>query len=87
MHLTHAPAPTPQTSCDPSGGTYESWVHGRALGETATDQAGRAQAEAQGGHFQLYQPGHVSAGELKANERKGFVAGRRVAGWLGWGCA
>lgn len=52
-----------QTSCDPSGGTYERWVHGRALGETATDRAGRAQDEAQGGHFQLYQPGHVSAGE------------------------
>ncbi|PRW58041.1 Transcription initiation factor TFIID subunit 13 [Chlorella sorokiniana] len=57
-----------ETSCDPSGGTYERWVHGRALGETATDQAGRAQGEAQVGHFQLYQPGHVSA-ELIASMR------------------
>ena len=66
----------PQTSCDPSGGTYERWVHGRGLGDTATDQAGRAGEEAQGGHFQLYQPGHVTAGERRRGSvglvRSGF---------------
>lgn len=73
--------PVLQTSCDPTGGTYERWVHGRGLGDTATDQAGRAGEEVQGGHFQLYQPGHVTAGESAVPVLEGFGLVLRQAEW------
>lgn len=55
----------PQTTCDPTGGTWQQWVDGAAEGDTATDLARGAVQREEGqvaGHMMMFQPGHVNEG-------------------------
>lgn len=75
-----APLHRLQTTCDASGGTFQQWVPGEAAHESAADRAGAApQGEDDGGHFQTYQPGHVTPGGRCSTAREAVHAARRRA--------